>query len=118
MFPVISANIGINIVVSLSYCSAAPAIEHGQAVEIVKSMMRLFVALFMRADQQREHRSQQHEDKRLNQPHQHFQKVKRDRDNDAAKPAGHEPGHRFEHVLARENITVKSEAEGNRPEKN
>src|SRR5947207_15878423 len=65
-FPVIpSANIGISdIYLPFFAFSAAPAIEHGQAVEIL--VMRGFVPFFVLTNQHREHGGQQHEHQRLN----------------------------------------------------
>src|SRR5436190_9002738 len=60
--PAASASIGVNILISfLSYFSAAPAVDHGQAAEIFKLMvtfLRVFfsVLFFGRAHQGGEHR--------------------------------------------------------------
>src|SRR6267378_7538714 len=64
-FPVIpSANIGISdIYLPFFAFSAAPAIEHGQAVEIL--MMRRFLSLGVLTNQHREYSGQQHEQERL-----------------------------------------------------
>src|SRR5262245_11829775 len=56
-----SARIGVNILISfLSFFSATPAVDHGQAAEILKSMvpfLRFFAVLFFgRAHQGGEHR--------------------------------------------------------------
>src|SRR5436190_20875535 len=69
MLPVISANIGITVVIfCLFVFSATPAVDHGQAAEILKSTRFFRVLLVVRADQCREHRRQQHEHKGLNEP--------------------------------------------------
>src|SRR5438552_18603640 len=62
-----SPNIGVNMFF-LSSFSTAPAVDHGQAAEISKSMVMFFaVFFFVRANQRRKHGGQQHEHKRLNQ---------------------------------------------------
>src|SRR5688500_4082824 len=108
MFPVISANNGI--ILFLSLLRQAPAIEHGQTAEIL--MVRRLMAFFMRANQQREDGRQEHEYERLNQTNQNFQKVKRNRNDNASQPTRHEASHRFQHVFTGENIAVQTEAQG------
>ena len=67
-----------------SLSGSAAAIEHGQAAEIDFSVMRRLGRLFlMLAHQHREHRRQQHEDQRLDEAHQQFHEVKRNRQQPA-----------------------------------
>src|SRR5690242_19159406 len=74
VFPVISANIGVSVISFLSFFSAAPAIEHGQAVEIVSSV-RCRWCLLVLAHQQCEYRREQHEHQRLDKSHQQFHEI-------------------------------------------
>src|SRR5215813_7719973 len=80
-FPLISANIGISVIFSLSFFlsfSLGPAIEHGRAAEIRYLSVRVcrFLLLVL-ANKQGEERSQQHENQGLNNADQQFQEVER-----------------------------------------
>src|SRR5215467_6796559 len=55
VFPVISANIGVSVISFLSFFSPAPAIEHGQAVEIFSSVCRGWGCLLVLTHQQCEY---------------------------------------------------------------
>src|SRR5215471_7090617 len=76
MFPVISANIGINDIYVFPFFafSTAPAIEHGQTIEIVKSMGRSW-RFIMLADEHCEHSGQEHEHEGLNETNQQFHEI-------------------------------------------
>src|SRR6266446_8164753 len=107
MLPPITANIGINILF-LSLFSTAPALAHGRTAEMVL-MAALFVRFFLRANQHREHRRQQHEHQRLDESHEHFHEIKRYRQNNRADPARNQPAHGLEHQAAGEDVPVKTE---------
>src|SRR5437868_1953312 len=66
MLPLISARIGVIVICFLLLFPDAPAVDHGQAPEIIKSMM-MFLRMFlvMRANQCREYRRQEHKHKCL-----------------------------------------------------
>ena len=68
----------------LSVAQPAPAIEHGQAAEILNSVVRrLRGSSSCWQDQHREHRRQQHEHQRLHEAHQQFHEIKRNRQQPA-----------------------------------
>src|SRR5690349_720455 len=114
-FPVISANIGISdIYLPFFAFSAAPAIEHGQAVEIL--VMRGFVSFFVLTNEHCEHGGQQHEHQRLNKSNEQFHEVKWNWQQPAEMR--HQLRHRFQHVFAGENISVETKAQRNRAEEN
>src|SRR5215472_17682011 len=112
MFPVSSANIGINdIYAFLSLLSRRlPRLNTVKPPKFCKLMGGggRFVPFFVCAFQHHEYRGQEHEDQRLNEPNQEFHKIKGYWQQPAE--ARHQGGHRFEHIFACEYIAVKPEA--------
>src|SRR6266567_3187144 len=77
MLPLICANTGVNIYASfLSLYQQLPRLNTVEPLKSFESMLFLRVLLLVRANQCREHGRQEHKHKGLNQPDQHFQKVK------------------------------------------
>ena len=70
----------------------------------------------MLTNQQSEDRGQQHEDQRLNQTHQQFQEVERNRQQPAE--AGNQRGHGFQHVFPGKDVAVETKTQRDRPEQN
>src|SRR5439155_919730 len=77
-------------------------------------VMRLLLAFLMHADQPGEYGRQQNEDESLNESDQQFHEIKGHRQQPAQ--ARHQVAHRFEHVLARENVAEQTETQGHRAE--
>src|ERR1700704_1244813 len=99
-----------------SSCSfpPAPAIEHGQAVDINPlTVRRHWCVCFVLAHQHREDSSQEHEDHGLNEAHNQFQEIERNRHQ--PPEAGNELRHCFQEILSRENVAVETEAKRNWP---
>ena len=99
----------------LAFAIGVSAIEHGQSRRSPSfTRARPPGLLLVLADQQREDGGQQHEDHRLDQPHQQFHEVERHRQQPAE--ARDQRGHRLQHVLAGEDVAVETEAQGDGPE--
>src|SRR6266704_3927073 len=86
-------------------------------------MVLCSVLLFMGANQGCKDRGEEHKHERLNQPDQHFQKVKWHRKQhaeDGFGPGGmlDGAGQRFEQVFTGKNVSVEPEAQRNWPEGN
>src|ERR1017187_252106 len=107
-----SANIGINISSYLSIAQRLPRLNTVKPLKLTKSVgaSGLFV---VHAHQHREHRRQQHEHQGLHNPNQQFHEIKRNR-HQPAEPGDQFP-HRCQHVLPGKDITVQTEAQGDRP---
>src|ERR1041385_1828423 len=118
-----SASIGVNMFFLSSFFSTAPAVDHGQAAEISKSMvMFLAVLFFMRANQGRKHRRQEHEHKGLNQADEDFQEIKwhgQQRAENGPRPGRvvDHIGHGFQQIFAGENVSVETETQRDRAER-
>src|SRR4051812_24385976 len=72
--------------------------------------------LLVFCDQHCKNRSQQHENERLHKSHEHFEEVKRNR-QDWRKPWDHR-GHRLKNAFASINISEQSKTERDRPKQN
>src|SRR5258705_3231617 len=86
------------------------------ALIIVLFVCRLRLLTFGLANQKCEHRSQQHEDQRLDHTNKQLQKIERYRQQPAQ--AWYQIGHRVQHVLAGECIAVETETQGDWAEQN
>src|ERR1051326_124288 len=121
--PVISANTGIrDIYVYLSLLSQRlPRLNTVKPPKF--SMVGSFVPFLVLANQHGENRRQQHEHERLNDSYEQFHEIKRHRNDHARerfrpRRLFYQIGHRFQHVFAGENISIKPKAEGNRTKEN
>ena len=72
----------------------------------VSGVCSLLCLAVMLADQHCEDRSEQHEDQRLYEPHQHFHELKRNGNQPAE--TRDEKGHRFQQVFARIDVPVEA----------
>src|SRR5437667_627928 len=115
MLPLISASNGSIIFFCLVFFSGNLR-RAAAATGLPKFSMLWFAPRFMLRDQKRENRGQQNKNQRLHDPHQHFHKVKRNRNQPGKRR--HNVRHRFQHRLARINISKKPETERDRAEQN
>src|SRR5579864_6155924 len=101
MFPVNSANIGINdIYISfLSVARRLPRLNTDKSAKFSRSVMSRLWAFLVLANQHGEDGGEQHEDQGLYETNQQFHEVK----GDWQQPTemGHQLGHGFEHIFAR-----------------
>src|SRR6266850_4617041 len=126
MLPVNSPNIGVTIMfIFIDVFVVAQRLPRLNTVEPLKIFSSMLcygrVLLFVSANQRSKNGGQQHKYKCLDQPDQHFQKIKRDWQKRAENrfcPGGmlNRVGDCFEQISSGKDIAVKSKAQGNRPE--
>src|SRR5579871_49824 len=129
MLPESSASIGLSILFAFlfvvpSHPRGSPTVRRLKSIKLlvtvgVRAMamivaMSFFIMMPVWHHQSRKHGRQQGENQRLNRSNEQFQKIEGQGEN-PAQPR-HHVHHGFKNVLTREDIPVKTEAQGNRSE--